>query len=89
MATCASPWGFGLTKADTRPHVPHGDLAEILDRFGIERAHVVGCSQGGKIALDFALTQSARVRSLALISSGLGGYVYPGEPSSLVRRIAM
>jgi pyruvate dehydrogenase E2 component (dihydrolipoamide acetyltransferase) len=49
------------------------DLDRALAVLGIERAHLVGHSMGGEIALVFALWQPDRVASLTLIASaGLG-----------------
>ncbi len=50
-----------------------GVVAGFLDAVGIERAHLVGHSMGGAIAIDFALNNPRRVASLVLIASaGLG-----------------
>jgi len=47
-------------------------LAALLDALRIEKAHLVGCSMGGQLALYFAAHFSERTRSLGLISpSGL------------------
>ncbi|MEP7012189.1 MAG: alpha/beta hydrolase [Acidobacteriota bacterium] len=43
------------------------DALAILDACGIESAHVVGHSLGGLIALQLALAERSRVRSLALL----------------------
>jgi pimeloyl-ACP methyl ester carboxylesterase len=43
------------------------DALAILDREGIDRAHVVGHSMGGLIAQEIALRAPGRVRSLALL----------------------
>lgn len=40
---------------------------------------MVGCSAGGKIALDFALTYPEMVTALVLVGSGLGGYEFTME----------
>jgi pyruvate dehydrogenase E2 component (dihydrolipoamide acetyltransferase) len=49
------------------------DLDRALAVLGIERAHLVGHSMGGEIALVFALWQPDRVASLTLIApAGLG-----------------
>lgn len=49
-----------------------GDLASLLDHLAVERAHVVGYSMGGRLALAFALTHPARVRRLVLESASPG-----------------
>nr|WP_281376981.1 alpha/beta fold hydrolase [Deinobacterium chartae] len=66
--------GFGRTRTVTTPFSHRSDLGALLDRLGIARAHLVGCSQGARIALDFALEAAERVRSLTLISPALGGF---------------
>ncbi|MBL8173163.1 MAG: alpha/beta fold hydrolase [Bryobacterales bacterium] len=43
------------------------DALALMDAAGWEKAHVVGHSMGGLIALQMALTARARVRSLALL----------------------
>jgi pimeloyl-ACP methyl ester carboxylesterase len=44
-----------------------GDIAEFLDRRHVERAHVLGHSLGGKVAMQFALTNQARVERLIIV----------------------
>lgn len=45
------------------------DVVELLDRLGIERAHVVGSSAGGYVAQKLALHHPERVETLALYAS--------------------
>ena len=45
-----------------------GDLAALLDRLGIESAHVAGTSYGGEVGMLFALAHPERVRTLSLIA---------------------
>ncbi len=49
------------------------DAIAIMDASGVERAHVVGHSLGGLIALQLALLIKNRVRSLSLICSFANG----------------
>ena len=50
-----------------------GDAIAILDTLGISRAHLMGHSMGGVIALHDALTAPARVQSLSLLCTGASG----------------
>jgi pimeloyl-ACP methyl ester carboxylesterase len=47
------------------------DCRALLRHLGVERAHVVGHSYGGAVALQFALETPGMVRSLALLEPGL------------------
>ena len=48
------------------------DIAAVLDRFGIARAHVVGLSMGGFATIHFGLRHPARARSLVVAGCGYG-----------------
>ncbi len=48
------------------------DLTGILDRLQISRAHVLGYSMGGRLALSLAASAPARVKTLLLESSSPG-----------------
>ncbi len=62
-----------------------GDALGLLDAFGVARAHLVGTSMGGGIALGAALAQPARVASLTLIGTSPGG---PGLPAMSAKFLA-
>ncbi len=47
------------------------DLREFMDERGIERAHILGFSDGGNIALGFALKYPQRVKKLILNGANL------------------
>ena len=55
------------------------DVAALLEHLGIETAHVLGHSMGGRIALALALTFPGRVTSLILAASGSGPAIRSGE----------
>lgn len=63
--------GFGFSTFNGRWDVPTGakDLEAQLDALGIEKAHIVGYSMGGPIALVFNAQWPDRVRSLVLIDT--------------------
>lgn len=67
------------------------DMAEdavlLLDRLGIESAHVVGMSMGGMIAQLMALDHGPRVRSLVSMSSSCGDEKLPLPHASVLRTV--
>ena len=65
--------GFGQSQIPTTPFAHHADPANLLRALNVEKAHVIGNSFGGKIAVDFALTYPEMVASLVLIAPGVGG----------------
>lgn len=69
--------GFGDTRPHDEPYAHTDDLLAVLQHVGAERATLVGCSQGGKIALDFALAHPERVEALVLIAPAIGGAPAP------------
>lgn len=70
--------GYG---GSTRPIPPFGledqarDCLAVMDGLGIDRAHVVGHSIGGLIAVQMAAAAPDRVRSLTLIEPALTGFI--------------
>lgn len=55
------------------------DLKALLDYLGIQRAHILGLSMGGFIAIDFALAYPAATRSLVSVDPGLSGHHWTNE----------
>ena len=74
--------GFGRTLTKDVPYSNRADLAAVMDHFGLEQAHVVGISRGSMIALDFAVENPERVKSLVWVAGGLRGFE-PGEDPRL------
>jgi 3-oxoadipate enol-lactonase len=72
--------GFGDTPPPAGPVATWEALRGLLDELGVERAAVVGCSLGGRAAVDLALAAPDRVRGLVLVGSGLGGHRFQ-EPA--------
>jgi len=63
------------------------DLRDLLDRIAVARAHVVGLSMGGGIALQFALDFPQRVSSLVLVDSALPGFDYSPEFAGAIEEL--
>lgn len=64
--------GAGRTDKPDEPYTIRqmaADTAGLMRALGIERAHLVGMSLGGRIALDLAFEYPERVRSLVLVST--------------------
>jgi 3-oxoadipate enol-lactonase len=57
-----------------RPYSHVEDLAAVMDAAGVERAALIGNSMGGRVAVDFALTDAARVSALVLATPALSGF---------------
>jgi pimeloyl-ACP methyl ester carboxylesterase len=95
LADALASEGFRLIFADHRGHgrsdKPHdpaayamplrvGDAIAILDLLGIERAHFVGRSWGGRLCFGIGEHAPGRVRSLVI--GGNQPYVWPDSPIS-------
>jgi pimeloyl-ACP methyl ester carboxylesterase len=66
--------GYGETPLPDGPFVYAADVAALLEALGIARAHVVGVSLGGHVALDLALAHPALVDHLVLVGAGIDGW---------------
>ena len=60
---------FGRSGAARGSYSPWADLAALLAGLGIERAHLLGLSMGGAVALDAALEFPDLVASLVLVAT--------------------
>lgn len=76
-----TPATADLEIADYNAH-----LLELLDVFGIEKAHIAGESLGGWIAAKFAAAHPDRV--LKVILNAPGGTMLPAERLALVRKLS-
>jgi len=77
--------GFGETESPDEPFSHVEDLAKMLDQIGISSAILIGCSQGGRIAIDFCLQYPDRVLKLGLIAPAISGQPEPEILSSVVQ----
>lgn len=66
--------GFGRSTLPKGSYDHAADLRALLEHLGIEQAHLVGLSMGGRIATNFTLAYPDAVLSLTLMDSALDGY---------------
>lgn len=79
--------GFGDTALPPAPYSGIADLVALLDHLRIDRAHVVGCSMGGTLAIDLALEHPQLVGRLVLIAAGVSGSNLGAADSALFTEI--
>lgn len=72
--------GYGRSPAPTVAYSLLDDLVTVLDYYGLDRAPIVGCSQGGDCGVGLAITKPERVSALVLLCPGISGYPWPAEP---------
>ncbi|MGH6893408.1 MAG: alpha/beta fold hydrolase [Dongiaceae bacterium] len=65
--------GFGETTYEAQAFSHVRDLGNVMDGLDIQRACLVGCSQGGRLSVDFALAHPQRVAELVLVAPAIGG----------------
>ncbi len=71
---------FGKSKPVAGTFSDLDDLRALLDFLKIDRAHLVGCSKGGSLAMDFCVSYPDRVQSLVMVGSNPSGFVFTGDP---------
>ena len=65
--------GFGQSEAPPSLHRELDDIDRILETLGLKTVHLLGMSQGARIALRFAVTRPERIRSLILQAPVIDG----------------
>jgi len=73
--------GFGRSPLEPGRFSNARDLIETLERYGFERAALVGVSLGGRVALEVAIARPELVSTLVLVAAGLPGE----EPTDEIR----
>ncbi|MEU3453978.1 alpha/beta hydrolase [Micromonospora sp. NPDC006766] len=75
--------GYGDSELPPTPFAYHDDVVGLLDALGIAQAALVGCSFGGKVAVDTALAYPERVSALALFGAPVSGSEWSEETEQL------
>ncbi len=79
LAVAYDQRGFGETRSLDEPFRHIDDLGRVIEHFGCERPILIGCSQGGRIAIDFALAHPGKVAALVLVATAVNGAPAPDE----------
>lgn len=72
--------GYGRSPRPTGPFSLVTDALAVLDQLDVDRAHLVGLSQGAATSLDLAQREPTRVATLTLVAPGLSGFDWPRLP---------
>lgn len=75
--------GFGRSELPPQRWSRVEDLLGLVDALHLKPAHLVGCSMGGSLAIDFALEHGERISKLVLVAPGISG-MQPGEDETEV-----
>ncbi|MFN7987589.1 MAG: alpha/beta fold hydrolase [Thermoanaerobaculia bacterium] len=68
--------GYGRSTMPSAPFSPLADLEAVVGHAGIAKAHFVGSSAGGGLAIDYALAHPEKVASLTLVGAVVSGFPY-------------
>lgn len=68
--------GYGKSESNREPYSHLDDLATFLDALKIDRAVLVGCDNGARLALDYALAHPDRVSALVLSGPVVSGFPF-------------
>lgn len=79
--------GFGDTRYKAEAYSNVRDLDVLLEALEIEQAVLVGCSLGGKIAIDYALSYPERVDGLVLVAPAISGAPQPKSYPPKIRKL--
>lgn len=81
--------GYGRSDSAAGPVPRRRELKAVIEALGLETFHLVGCSNGGQLALDFALERPDQALSLTLVNSTPSGFQPQGDmPPLLLEMIA-
>ena len=70
--------GYGKSTRTEQAYCDAEDLKKLLDHLEIRKAVILGVSNGGRIAFDFAVSYPQMVMALIPVDSGLKGYKISG-----------
>jgi len=72
--------GYGRSSRPTSEPYSHvADLRSLLEHLSVEQASLVGCSMGGRIAIDATLSAPGLAWALVPVAAGLSGFQETSE----------
>jgi pimeloyl-ACP methyl ester carboxylesterase len=77
--------GYGRSRTNDTGFSNRQDILDLLDHLDVAKAHVLGVSRGGHIAIDFTVEHPERVSALIPVSAGVGGYQHELDGSEKSR----
>jgi len=66
--------GYGRSELPVAAYSNIDDLHQLFEQLEISSAHLMGCSAGSRLAIDFTLAYPKMVKSLVLIGPVVSGY---------------
>jgi len=85
---CLDLRGYGRSDLpDARPFHYAEDLKNLLEHLRIDKAHLLGLSLGGNVALDFAVRYPEHTHALIVVGSSLKGFPVLPEAAALLSAI--
>lgn len=86
---CLDLRGYGRSDLpDARPFHYAEDLRDLFEHLGIDKAHLLGLSLGGNVALDFAVRYPDCTDALVVVGSSLKGFPVLPEAAALLSAIS-
>lgn len=80
--------GFGESELPAGAWSPTSDVLALMDALGLRQApHLIGCSIGGRTAIDFTLEHPDRVSKLVLVGAGVSGETSGDENDHLFAEV--
>ena len=80
--------GYGESELPAASWSPTADVLALMDALRIREApHVVGCSIGGGVAIDFALEHRDRISKLVLVGAGVSGQPHDDKYDDLFAEV--
>ena len=65
--------GFGRSELPSTRWSPLADVLGLIDELELKPAHIIGCSMGGGVAIDFAIEHGECISKLVLVGPAVGG----------------